>query len=379
MKLVLYTGNGVASPYIMESCSRAILQLGHEVLVVPLVQTPQSIFLWKKKFDADWIIAIDHTGFDDKECIKHGQRYCSWFVDFPYYFITEDQINPFHIPLVTDIAFKDPLTKVGFNSMLHCPLAYDPDYFYKEDDLPEGKLPEVTFVGSSFESPEEMKAYRQNVFNASVNQVIDSTIALMQIKNPVCLWEALKEIETASGVPFFNHLSAENLGGIIHFIDRELDGLRKLEMVEALKPFDLKIYGDQGWLKFLEKRSVFRGPVKYGHELANLYRRTKINIVLTRPQIGKGVNQRVFDVPACGGFMLCDYRDELRNLFPDVWERISFKTVKEMTDKVRYFLDNDSERLELASELNRLILSHTYKNRMKKLMDQLEVLRKIIS
>ncbi len=379
MKLALYAGNGVASPYIIDSCRRAFLELGHEVLIVPLNQNPQSIFLWKKKFDADWVIALDHTGIDDKECEKFGQRYCSWFVDFPYYFITEDQVNPFHIPLVSDTAFRDPLSRMGFNSMLHCPLAYDPDLFYKEDLLPGYERLEVCFVGSSFETQEEMNAYRKKVFNSAVNQLIDSTITLMQLKRNLCLWEALKEIEAASGVPCFSRLKAENLGGIIHFVDREVDALRKMEVMEALLPLNIKVYGDQGWLKFLEKRSIYRGAVKYGPELAHIYRKTKVNIVLTRPQIGKGVNQRVFDIPACGGFMLCDYRDELKTLFPEIWERISFKTVKEMKEKTQYFLDNETERLDLAYELNQLISPQTYKNRMKKLTDQLEVLLKISS
>ena len=73
--------------------------------------------------------------------------------------------------------------------------------------------------------------------------------------------------------------------------------------------------------------------------------------------------------------MLCDYRDELKIYFPDLWERISFKNVKEMTEKTRYYLENESERLELADLMNLSIISETYKNRMRKLTDQLDVLR----
>ena len=58
--------------------------------------------------------------------------------------------------------------------------------------------------------------------------------------------------------------------------------------------------------------------VDYRSEIAQWYRRIKINLNITSCQMPTALNQRVFDVPACGGFILNDNQTDLKELFsPD--------------------------------------------------------------
>jgi spore maturation protein CgeB len=74
---------------------------------------------------------------------------------------------------------------------------------------------------------------------------------------------------------------------------------------------------------------------------------------------------RDFDVPATGSFYLTTYNQDLEELFPEK-EGCYFTSKEEMLSKVRYYLENEEERENIAytSYLN-TIENHTYKERLK--------------
>ena len=85
----------------------------------------------------------------------------------------------------------------------------------------------------------------------------------------------------------------------------------------------------------------------------------------------KGVNQRVFDVPACGAFLLTDYREALFELFEPEREAVCWREPKEAADMARYFLRHDSLRRRIAATARQKVLAeHTYAHRLETLVTQ---------
>lgn len=64
----------------------------------------------------------------------------------------------------------------------------------------------------------------------------------------------------------------------------------------------------------------------------------------------EGMDCRFFEVNGCGAFQLSDYRPILHDLLPKEVsaESVSFKSVDEGIDKVKYYLSHDAERYEIA-------------------------------
>jgi hypothetical protein len=116
----------------------------------------------------------------------------------------------------------------------------------------------------------------------------------------------------------------------------------------------LDVYGDSRW------RTLFGGiPSVVCHEWASYgklsmaYNSAKININLTQIQNMECVPQRIFHLLASGGFTLTNDSAELRSFFVPGKHLETFKSFGEMMEKVRYYLEHDSRRVEIAETGNK--------------------------
>ncbi len=129
------------------------------------------------------------------------------------------------------------------------------------------------------------------------------------------------------------------------------------KVIEALASLDidLHIYGPK-WLKNnilnLSVLKYIKGKGLYGERLVNKYKSARIvlNINSWFGQKEYGINQRVFDVPACGGFLLTDYVREIEYFLEPGREIEVYGSIEELIDKVIFYLKNDSLREKIAKK-----------------------------
>lgn len=62
---------------------------------------------------------------------------------------------------------------------------------------------------------------------------------------------------------------------------------------------------------------------------------TAINVNQTSLQMRDAVNQRVFDCPAAGGFVITDNQPDLHEYFDVTREMVTYDSLGELSDKVR--------------------------------------------
>ena len=60
-------------------------------------------------------------------------------------------------------------------------------------------------------------------------------------------------------------------------------------------------------------------------------------------------NPRVYDVLACGGFLLTDYNPGLEDEFEIGHDLVVFRNRQELKDQVHYFLSHPEEREEIGA------------------------------
>jgi len=111
-------------------------------------------------------------------------------------------------------------------------------------------------------------------------------------------------------------------------------------------------------------------------DCVKIYNAAKINLNLHSSTFHEGVNPigdfanpRTFEIAACGGFQLVDYRSELSELFEIGKEIICYKGIDELRSLIRYYLKNPDERIEIAAKGQlRAKRDHTFENRMREML-----------
>lgn len=135
-------------------------------------------------------------------------------------------------------------------------------------------------------------------------------------------------------------------------------------------PFGLAIYSKTGWAGALA--AAWRGGLPQ-EDLARLYSSTTINLNahLTDHIQWQTINLRIFDILACGGFVLSDDMPVLRETFGDT---IGYTDgYEDEWAKLVYYLNNNDLRYRSANEGREIVLaSHTYSHRVSTIMKYFE-------
>jgi hypothetical protein len=127
---------------------------------------------------------------------------------------------------------------------------------------------------------------------------------------------------------------------------------RREDLLARLTDLPLEIYGK--WGKRARHGRALRRLLKargiWGEALVRLYNTSKIVLNITNwdPARYPALNQRVFDVPATGAFLLTDYSPELEQSFRLEQEIATYRDVEELRAKTRYYLAHDAERTAIA-------------------------------
>ena len=84
------------------------------------------------------------------------------------------------------------------------------------------------------------------------------------------------------------------------------------------------------------------------------------------------VNQRVFDVPAAGGFLLTDFREQLAECFEPGREMVCYQEPGELPELAEFYLKRPELRARLARRARRRVLAeHTYRHRVAAMVETL--------
>jgi len=75
---------------------------------------------------------------------------------------------------------------------------------------------------------------------------------------------------------------------------------------------------------------------------------------------------RMFEATACGSLLITQEVPYLDELFEIGKEIVVYSTMRELTEKIDYYLEHDKEREKIArAGQRRTLRDHTYKNRVK--------------
>ncbi len=79
---------------------------------------------------------------------------------------------------------------------------------------------------------------------------------------------------------------------------------------------------------------------------------------------------RIFEALSTGSFLLTNWIPTLGDLFEDGKHLVTYKTLEEMVEKAKYYLEHEDEREAIAKAgYEEFVSKHTYKHRIEKILE----------
>jgi spore maturation protein CgeB len=148
--------------------------------------------------------------------------------------------------------------------------------------------------------------------------------------------------------------------------------LYRVSCLRTLEAFRPCVRGDGGWRRLLNGKFRLGPQLNYYKELPSFYNACTVNFNATSVQMGSAVNQRAFDVPACGAFLLTDHQGSVEGLFEAGKEIVTYKDPGEIPDLARFYLRDGSAREAIARKgRERVLGEHTYRHRLDTILRRL--------
>lgn len=150
----------------------------------------------------------------------------------------------------------------------------------------------------------------------------------------------------------------------------------RLKFMEQLVEFKPAIWG-KGWDRKNTRgiAALSRGKDIRGTKKAKAICASGISLNFHHPLNDiHGTNSRTFDISACKGFQLADYKSDIEDLMEIGKEIVCFRTIDELKELIKYYLQNPAKRIEIAEAAYRRVLKdHTYDVRAKQIMEIINV------
>lgn len=362
--LVLDTGY-----FFDQSWLRAARSLGWKTATVPSVITGgltrediAALFQTIGEFRPDFILTSNYAGMDPGGLFARffddaKLPYVSWFTDTPrmILFRRTMYVSEFAVAATWEKAYTSHLRERGFQHVHYMPLATDPGVFNGEPVHTFAR--DLAFVGTSMlvELGEALEKHQDlphvtAAVDAALNAgraTRDAYTAGMEAIIDPAIYQALDESQQRNVELLLNY---------------EATSHQRIELARYLAPLGLEVRGDASWSRVVERH----GPsVHYFDELPAFYRETAININQTSLQMRDAVNQRVFDCPAAGGFLITDDQPDLHEQFDVANEVVTYRDLPELADKIRYYRSRPDERAAIVRRARKRILeNHTHAHRL---------------
>jgi spore maturation protein CgeB len=144
----------------------------------------------------------------------------------------------------------------------------------------------------------------------------------------------------------------------------------RARMLEIFEDYDLKIWG-RNCPRWLDSpvRSRYTNHFIAEGEKARAFQSAKVVVNTMHYSEMEGVNCTLFEAAGCGAFQVADWKPALPDLFEPEREIVTFRSRRELKEKVDYYLARPGERRVIASRAyTRAHREHTYEARLTRML-----------
>jgi spore maturation protein CgeB len=300
--------------------------------------------------------------------INAGVPHMMWAVDSPFMhtpMIEKYYQNPKFIFACVSPVDEEPV-KYFYPGLefLYFPHACDPAIWHPDDGEKEH---DIVFLSSVKDYEADIEALKKQIPPAMFKMFMDMYQCAM--RNPeMSFWDIYK---VYSDIYEFSLKEYSLFFVFFNKLCYSVTYKRRIEMLRALKDFNVKVWGLPTWKQYIEGNVQYMGMADV-FESAKIIRKSKIVLHIQPMHILYGLHERVLNSLASETFVLSDYNQQFEFNFPGCIDYFNSYTFDGLADKVEHYLNNDEVRTEKAKKGRELVLkNHTWDNRAQTLMNTL--------
>ena len=100
----------------------------------------------------------------------------------------------------------------------------------------------------------------------------------------------------------------------------------------------------------------------------------KINLLISSREVQSEIPFEVMQILGHGGFLITNFKNEYRNFFEPEKDFVYYESLVDLSEKLNYYLENDTEREQIARRAHQKIQQeHTLSKRMEQMWDILGI------
>ncbi len=323
-----------------------------------------------QKDNIDLIISVNCKGFDGEGHLTRiayrlGIPIALWFVDDPHPILLNQTqyINDNIYAFCWEKSYLPYLEKLNFKKNKYLPLACDPSLF--KSNQQNRHTIDVGFIGSSMGNNFLNDIKRKFIWQDNFER-LSKTAAQKLLENHVPnIWNLIQK--TAQNlhieIPFTDD---RNRTWLCSHVIHTASMISRKSIVKSLENFPFEIFGDpKGWQDLIGNKFKVHPNIDYRLGLCKAYQEIAININITSCQMPTAVNQRVFDVPMSGSFIINDNQKDMHDLFEIGKEAIVYNDPEDLKNKIKFYLASPHKREDISLNARKRILKeHTYLHRL---------------
>ena len=303
-----------------------------------------------------------------------GIKYISWVYDCPVNIRrVETMKNDCNTIYFFDRIQAEGHRKAGVNGARHMPLASDVDGF-AETIRKYGKVYDnhcdVALVGKLYKSDYQFIGQYQDEYTRGYLEGIIST------QGKIYGGYVIDDCINSSIMQRINENFAKASNGTYSVIKPEVTYALATEVTGRERYMILTLLQNRCKVNLYSTEDDDRltgvnkcGPVDYYNQMPLIFNQAKINLNISLKVIQSGIPLRVFDVLACGGFLITNYQQEIAETFEDGKELVIYNDIPDLIAKVNYYLTHEEERKAIARNgYEKVKRDCTFEKRMKEII-----------
>lgn len=288
--------------------------------------------------------SVDSVFIDNYKIVKN-------FAAFPNFIVFESS----QADLQSTSTYM-PTLKHGY-----IPHAVDLDLFHKKNVEKEN---DFVFFSSICDYEQIIENLKSTMPESVFNLIMD--MQSLCLKNPsIGFWQVSQAVCQACELK----LDAEQYMLLFKNVTDLVTNQHKIKTIQALSDYDVKIYGNGPWEKYISGKVKYMGSCSY-KESAEILQKSKIALHVHPFSLCSGLHTRVLNAAATETFVLSTNTLSLNLEFGDTLGYFDNKTFDDVSQKAEYFLNNEDERQEKALNAYEIVSTkHTWNNRAKSILE----------
>ncbi len=316
-----------------------------------------------------YILSVNMKGFDGNGILpayarRLGIPLVVWFVDDPHPILLHQKqfIDSSLIACCWEKSYIPYLTSCGFSKVYYLPLACDPSLF----TVPLHAIQSVHlgFVGTPMSGSFLQAIRNEFMYSKILDPIIDECSKLLYKEPKTNVFAAVQSCAKQYSIAL--PADQRNITWLSTLIIHTASMLKRRDTIQALIPYGIETFGDpEEWRDLIGKHLKAHTSIDYQSSLCACYATTAINLNITSCQMPTAVNQRVFDVPASGSFLLTDNQPALFELFERDTEVVAYTSIRHLISLIEDFSHHPAQRAKIAAAAHqRIVADHTYDARL---------------